>query len=271
VFANLVSMVALAAVAALHLVASSSARWAVARGYGVRGAPLSFGFGKAWSLTGPSPRLARWGIAFAGVGASYFVAVLLLAAGMLASGRTVIDETSMRVEVRAGGPAALAGIESGDRILAVDDEPIANWDTLRAAIGRHPAEGVDVLVERGAEQKHLRVVPNVSGKISVGPPASQASVGLGEALLEGVRMPFVVLSSTARGLVRLLRGAEKAELSGPVGVVAEVAHSGLGDVLKLLGALSAYVLPFIALYHFWAAPGVVSRRGTSAHENPARR
>ncbi len=248
-------MVALAAVALAHVVASSSARWAAARAYGVRGAPLSLGFGKPWSLTGPSPRLARWGIAVAGVAASYVVAASLLTAGTFASGRWVMDETSMRVAVRPGGPAAIAGIENGDRILAVEGDRVADWPALRAAVERHPAEGIDVLFERGGEQKHLRVFPNVSGKISVGPPATQESVGLGEALLEGVRMPLVVLKTTVQGLVRLLRGVEKPEFSGPVGVVAEVAKSERGDILKLLGALSAYVLPFIALYNFWAAPG----------------
>jgi membrane-associated protease RseP (regulator of RpoE activity) len=271
VFENLASLVALAAAAVAHVVASSCARWLAARAYGVRGAPLSFGFGKPWSLTGPRPRTAQIGIAAAGLATSYFVAVLLLTLGVLSSGRPVTDEASMRVTVAAGGPASLAGIQDGDRILAVNDAPIADWPSLKAAVASHAAEGIDVLVARGTERLHVRVVPNVSGKMQVAPPVSREDVGIGSAFLEGLRMPFAVLAGTARGLVRLVAGTEKAELSGPVGVVAASAKSGVGEVLKLLGALSAYVLPFIALYNFWAAPGVSRRRGTSAHASPARR
>ena len=64
-----------------------------------------------------------------------------------------------------------------------------------------------------------------------------------------------MVDSLVRGLIRMISGKEKAELSGPVGIVRETAgavRSGAGTTFHFLGALSAYLggfnlLPFPAL------------------------
>jgi regulator of sigma E protease len=196
----------------------------------------------------------------AGPLSNYFFASVLMFFGFLLAGRLDIDDTSMRVDVNPGGPAEMAGIKDGDRFITADDAPIHSWDDLKAVVTAHPAEAVDVVVERDGVQSHHSVTPvpkgqKYEGKIEVGPYSRIVKVDAKEALLLSVIEPAKVVTGTITGMIRWATGKEKAELSGPVGIVKETAgavKSGAGDTFKFLGALSAYLggfnlLPFPAL------------------------
>ncbi len=61
--------------------------------------------------------------------------------------------------VIAEGPAALAGLQAGDRVLEVDDEPTPDWQTLVQRI-RQTTQGVLTLtVDRAGQPLTLRVTP----------------------------------------------------------------------------------------------------------------
>src|SRR5262249_42903996 len=55
----------------------------------------------------------------AGPLANYFFASVLIFFGLLLGGRRESDDTSMRVDVAPGGPAQVADIRDGDRVLSV--------------------------------------------------------------------------------------------------------------------------------------------------------
>ena len=61
-------------------------------------------------------------------------------------------------EVTEDGPAARAGFATGDRILAVDDVPVADWSAWAEYVRERPNQEMFVLVERGGQQFDLRVV-----------------------------------------------------------------------------------------------------------------
>lgn len=62
-------------------------------------------------------------------------------------------------DVQAGSPAAAAGLLPGDRVLAIDDRPVAVWHELAHDIRATGASERVLTVQRGAEQLQLRVVP----------------------------------------------------------------------------------------------------------------
>ncbi len=189
---------------------------------------------------------------------NYFFASVLIFAGLLIGGKEVGDE-SMRVVVEAGAAQA-AGVETGDRVLAVNDQNIRNWEELRKAIGSHPGEPVDVTLERGGETLHKTVTPGAKGEkdeglIHVKMPTHVERVGLAEAARTSVIAPPLFVYENVREIGRVMTGKAKLQVSGPVGIVKETARQarmGLGVLCQGLGMLSAYLgafnlLPFPAL------------------------
>jgi regulator of sigma E protease len=189
----------------------------------------------------------------AGPLANYFFASILMFFAFLIGGNYVSDEASMRVQVRQGGPAALAGVTDGDRVLAINADPVRDWDELKKQIGLHAGEKIDITVERETKAKtketlHLFATPakdgELKGKIMIGPEGHIEPVSIGQAALLSVKRPPLVVYELVKGLARMVTLKDKPQFAGPVGIVREVgnaAKEGLVSYLMLLGALSAYL------------------------------
>ncbi len=190
---------------------------------------------------------------------NYFFASVLIFMGLLIGGKEVGDETSMRVVVEAGA-AQTAGVETGDRVLAVNDHEIHSWEELRKSISSHPGEPVDLTLDRSGETLHKTVTPGAKGEkdeglIHVRMPTHIEPVGLMEAARTSVIAPPLFVYENAREIGRIITGKSKLQVSGPVGIVRETARQakmGLGVLCQGLGMLSAYLgafnlLPFPAL------------------------
>lgn len=199
---------------------------------------------------------------FGGPLANYVFASLLFFFGFVVGGRTVLDDTSMKVSFPDGdaGPAMAAGVRDGDKIVAVNGDAVKDWVELRKAISSHPGEPVDLSIERGAEQVHVTVTPGAKGtkgegKIVIIPWRRHERITAREAAVLSLTEPPKVVYALVRGLARMVLGKEKLEASGPVGIMKETAQAvrlGPGETLQLLGAISAYLggfnlLPFPAL------------------------
>ena len=65
----------------------------------------------------------------------------------------VLDSDSSKIEsIEPNSPAATAGLKAGDRIVAVDKQPVTrSLDFHRAMLGRKAGESVQVTVRRGDE------------------------------------------------------------------------------------------------------------------------
>jgi regulator of sigma E protease len=72
--------------------------------------------------------------------------------------------------VTQDSPAALAGIQSGDKVLEINGNPIANWEVLSQTIVEAGKQPLLLKIERGEQvftievQPELRGVPNVFGE-----------------------------------------------------------------------------------------------------------
>lgn len=56
-------------------------------------------------------------------------------------------------------PAAAAGLLPGDRIVAVDDAAITDWNQFRDLVSASPDQTLDVTIERDGSQTHLELTP----------------------------------------------------------------------------------------------------------------
>ena len=158
-------------------------------------------------------------------------------------------------EVKAGGPAAAAGLRQGDRVLRVDSVAVADAQSLRERI-RGAVQGSDGKpmawhIERDGQVRLLDITPRAVrdgdrtlGRVDafIGAPAAMVTVQLGpvEGLVQGAQRTWEVSSLTLRMIGRMLIGeASLKNLSGPL-TIADVAGQSVQQGL-------AYYLGFLAL------------------------
>ena len=168
---------------------------------------------------------------------NYFFASVLIFFGLLIGGKEVPDETSMKVSVEPG-PAQVAGVETGDRILEVNGAAVHSWDELRKTVSSHAGDEIDLTIDRGGQMLHKKVTPGPKGDkneglIHVRVQTHVEPVGVGEAARMSVIAPPVFVYENVKE-------------------TAKQARTGPGVLLQFLGMLSAYLgafnlLPFPAL------------------------
>ncbi|GIX31183.1 MAG: zinc metalloprotease [Porticoccaceae bacterium] len=158
-------------------------------------------------------------------------------------------------DVLPGGPAERAGLKPGDRILAVDGEPVADWQAFVDYVRARPGEPLKVVWERqGVRHEAVltpRPVPGPDGTtvgqvgIAVAPPSWPPHLvrelhyspleGLGEAGAQTARTTRLVLDS----LVKMATGAlSAAHLSGPITIAKVAGTSAEYGAAAFLGFLA---------------------------------
>ncbi len=186
-----------------------------------------------------APKLARTLTLLAGPFMNFVLAVLLFA---LLTGLTGVPDTeqtgALVIGVAPGSPAEQAGLQKGDRVLSIDDEPIANPQELMAATAARLGKSTSLRVARNGQTSSVVMVPreNPPAKegalgINIGYAMKAASVPL--ALKQGVETTAQIVYLTFAfpiSLVREGRPLGDAGFMGPVGIAVttgEVVRSSL--------------------------------------------
>ncbi|WP_296720350.1 RIP metalloprotease RseP [Erythrobacter sp.] len=94
-------------------------------------------------------------IVAAGPVTNLLVAIAIFAAFYAVLGKPVIDGVEDSRQIGGFAEASVArdaGIRVGDTIIAVDGEPITEFDQLRTAVGLHPGKDMVITVERAGER-----------------------------------------------------------------------------------------------------------------------
>jgi regulator of sigma E protease len=112
---------------------------------------------KAFAL---KPLWARFLIVFAGPGMNFVLAAVIFALVLGTLGRPVWPATVGKVT--EGGPAAAAGLRTGETIVALNGEPIAYWEDLDRAVSRSAGRPLELRVRRGdGSERTVSVTPRV--------------------------------------------------------------------------------------------------------------
>jgi membrane-associated protease RseP (regulator of RpoE activity) len=171
--------------------------------------------------------------------------------------------------VQGGQPAALAGLQPGDRILRVNDTPIAGGQEAVAALVEQvkasPAQPLAVVAERGQRQIELQLTPSdVGGSGRIGAqlqPFGNEAYRPARGPLEPIRQATsdfnALVRRTAGGFLTLIThfGETAGQVSGPVKIVemgANLAQQGGGSLFLFtalisinLAVLNALPLPLL--------------------------
>jgi len=171
--------------------------------------------------------------------------------------------------VQAGQPAALAGLQPGDRIVSLAGQPIAGGQQAVAAlvdtVKGAPDRRLPLVAERGSRRLELQLTPsNAAGIGRIGAqlqPYGNEAFRPARGPLEPIRQAnsdfAALLSRTAGGFLTLIThfGETAGQVSGPVKIVemgASLARQGGGSLFLFtalisinLAVLNALPLPLL--------------------------
>jgi len=160
-------------------------------------------------------------------------------------------------ELDPQGPGQAAGLQLGDRLLALDGQAVEHWQQLVEQVKARPGERVVVRLERAGDQLDVPLTLAVrgagearSGYLGAGvqgvtwPAEMLREVRFGplDAVAEGLRRTWSMSVLSLDSLKKMLMGELSVKnLSGPI-TIAKVAgasaESGLGNFLNFLAILS---------------------------------
>lgn len=152
-----------------------------------------------------------------------------------------VDEKTL-AECSGPGPAGQAGVQVGDTLVAVDDEPIETFADLRTYVAQRPGEMVALEVERGGSSQSIdvpvarveRIDPSTGERIDVG------AVGIAAApVKDAVKQfgPVEAVPATAKFTGQMLRASVDGLMAFP-GKIPGVVASIFGGERDIEGPIS---------------------------------
>lgn len=152
--------------------------------------------------------------------------------------------------VQRGGPADRLGLQSGDRIIALDGEPVGSHLQVMRTVQQAAERELLVTWERDGQQfegvvtpEPVEVMPDSSlGRINYEIMLERRALGLGEAIVMGHRQTWFVTSSTVSMLRQLVSDGKGIEsVGGPIRiaqVAGEMARWGFDRLLTFIAFFS---------------------------------
>jgi regulator of sigma E protease len=210
-----------------------------------------------WFESKPLP--ARLFIMLAGVTMNALLAYVIYVGLLMRSGiPTLIPVASA---VTPGKPAAAAGIQRGDSIVAVNGTRLQSWEVLLDKIGASAGVPLTLEVVRKGQPLTVRVTPAAEmaqdprtgerkqlGRIGVAATAAFKPVAFGQAFGEAWRLTLDdsgKIFSTLKALIS--SGAGVKDLGGPIAIAqvsVQAARGGIANLLALIALISINVAVF---------------------------
>lgn len=172
--------------------------------------------------------LQRTAVIFAGPFMNYLLAMGILMSLFFISGRPVFDPDRILVgEVSEGKPASLAGLQTGDQIIAIDGVPMDNFDSLRTRINAKLNDSLRLTWIHEADTLEADIVTEVATILneqnetdSIGligftqKVAYYESLGFFNSIQLGFTTTHVIVSETVKFIGKLITGNVSAKLIG---------------------------------------------------------
>ncbi len=207
-----------------------------------------------------SPLWARFFAIAGGPLANYLAAMVLVIAATSAVG----VQEPIGVEIGGfgiGSPAAAAGLEVGDEIIAVDGENVRGPDAQLAVMEATKAKlgsTVELTVEREGEEMTIPVALNAEA------PAMNATLAIkgdyvpispGAAVVLGVQWPFVQTKRQLVGFAHMITGKSKGSVGGPVAIAKAIKASAEQGWVDLI-MFSALISTALGMFNLFPIPAL---------------
>ncbi|MCW6659816.1 RIP metalloprotease RseP [Aerococcaceae bacterium NML191292] len=173
--------------------------------------------------------------------------IVFMIVGLTSAG--VANQGSYIGQVVEGERAALAGLQAGDHVVAINDASVNTWMQLVMAIHQAPNETLNLTVKRGnvTETIQVKVAAEIDertketiGRIGITPEYKTSIV---DRLMFGFTQTWAVIVQLITVIASMFKqGFNINQFGGPVAIAqatGQVAKSGWQDVLMFMGMISA--------------------------------
>jgi regulator of sigma E protease len=171
--------------------------------------------------------MQRIAILAAGPVANFLIAMLLITGFELTQ---LNDDPGKIQRVLAGKPAAVAGLQVGDSVRAVNGKPVTAPGFISREENAHPGQPLLLSgVHADGRPFSITVTPNctAAGGCQIGVGVAPRIVTVQTAVQDGITFPFVAIASIVQGLDALITGQVKGGLFGPQGLTGPI---GIGAI-----------------------------------------
>ncbi len=194
------------------------------------------------------------------------LAYFLLVGVYLYAGMNVPLKGPVLGNIMQNGPAARAGLQSGDIILAIDGQPVKSWQQFANTINSAGQKTLVLEYRRNNEDNTVKITPrhdDLSGRNVIGVVEATKHVAIPpqDAVFYAGRHLVYIVKVMVHSIGGMISGKVKADLAGPVGVVSiigEAAQMGIQPLINItillsinLGLLNLLPIPALDGGHFF--------------------
>lgn len=158
-------------------------------------------------------------------------------------------------QIVENSPADSAGLEVGDLVVAINDKEIGDWEALVQEVRLHPAEKLEMVIQRDSKEYRLSIIPEAAkengeavGRIGAGFKAEQAQLDqyfvtqhftIMEALAKSVEKTWETSIFSLKMLGNMLIGNVSWKgISGPVTIASYAGQSANMGMKVFIGFLA---------------------------------
>ncbi len=163
--------------------------------------------------------------------------------------------------VNPGSPAAKAGLEKGDKIMAVDGVSSSLFHELQQQLNDKSGQTVVLSIERENKVQELSASIGEDGKLGFYPEIllkfEHSEYSLGQAMLIGTSKSFTIIFDQLRAFGKMFKGdiSVQKSLSGPIGIAQVFGGSWSWMNFWAITGLLSMVLAFMNLLPIPALDG----------------
>ncbi|MDR0199439.1 MAG: RIP metalloprotease RseP [Streptococcaceae bacterium] len=142
-------------------------------------------------------------------------------------------------QVEKGSPAAVAGLQAGDKLTEIGGKSVSNWTELTSAITSDTSgKKLDVQFTRNGEKKTTTVTPKeIDGSYKFG-VTNSIKTDLWSKISGGFSMTIDAMGLIGRALGHLFTHPSLNQLGGPVAIFQATGQAAQGGFISVLGFLA---------------------------------
>jgi regulator of sigma E protease len=166
-------------------------------------------------------------------------------------------------------PAEKAGLLRGDKIITINNKPIANWIEMTDIIQSHPGKEIGIEYLRDGDTYSLTLIPDAQDATdSTGAVISVGRIGIGQyfeinelsfpqSIVKGVEGTFTLLALNIKGLWWVISGVKPASevIGGPI-MIAKLAQDAAAEGWDRLWSLTAALSAILAFFNILPIPAL---------------